>query len=124
MHQALAGQTYQLPPNSLTGEISAARPNAGGLSITDFKRAVDLPIPRDSPQHKAWRQMVKDQLLVRNFTPLANFLIGDFQQIVAGMWRLLPACTQLATASTANKVVNMQQANKGVIQLVKAVLIG
>ena len=119
MQQAPSGEMYQLPPNSLTGEISAARPNARGLSITDFKRAVGLPIPRDALQYTAWRQIVKDQLLARKFTPLANFHIADFLQIVAGMRRLLPACDQLATASAANHVVNMQQADEGVMQLVK-----
>ena len=119
IQQAPAGQTYQLPPNSLAGEISPARSNAGGLSITDFKRSLNLPIPRDAPQYKAWRQIVKDQRLARNFTPLANFPISDFQQIVAGMRSLLPQCDQLATASAANNVVNMQQVDEGVVQLVK-----
>ena len=80
---------------------------------------MNLPILRDAPQYKAWRQIVKDQLLARNFTPLANFPIADFQQIVAGMRRLLPAWDQRATASAENHVVNMQQADKGVVQLVK-----
>ena len=74
---------------------------------------------RDVPQYKAWRQIVKDQVLARNLSPLANFPIADFQQIVAGMRRLLPTCDQLATASAVNNIVNMQRADEGVVQLVK-----
>ena len=119
MQQAPAGQTYHLPPNSLAGVNSAAHPNTGGLSITDFKRSVNLPIPRHTPRFKAWRQIEKDHLLATNFTPLANFPIADIWQIVAAMRILLPACDQLATAPAANNVVNMQQADEGVVQLVK-----
>ena len=119
MQQAPAGQTYQLPPNSLAGVISAARPNTGGFSITHFKRSVGHSLVNAAPQYTAWRNLVKDQLLARNFTPLANFPIADFQEIVAGMRRLLPACDRLATASAANNVHNMQQADEGIVQLVK-----
>ena len=107
MQQAPAGQMYQHPPNCLAGVISVARPNTGGFSITHFKRSMNLPLGRDRPQYKAWRRIVNDQLLATNFTPLANFPIADFQQIVAEMRRLLPACDRLATASTANNIVNM-----------------
>ena len=62
---------------------------------------------------------MKDQLLARNFTPLANFPIADFEEIVAGMSRLLPVCDQLTTASATNKVPNMHQADEGIVQLVK-----
>ena len=62
---------------------------------------------------------MKDQLLARNFTRPANCPIADFQQIVTGMRRLLPACDQLATTSAANNVINMPQADEGVVQLVK-----
>jgi len=36
---------------------------------------------------KEWRRPVKDQLVARNIAPLANFAIGEFPQIVAGMRR-------------------------------------
>jgi len=62
---------------------------------------------------------VKDQLVAGNFTPLANFAIGEFQQIVAGMRSLRPACNQLATESAANKVARMREADEAIVQLLK-----
>ena len=118
MQQAPAGQTYQLRPNSLTRVISAACPNTGGFSISHFKRSVGHLLVNTAPQYTAWRNLVKDQLLARNFTPLANFPMVDFQEMVAGMRRLLPVCHRLTTASAANKVHNMQQADEGIVQLV------
>jgi len=69
--------------------------------------------------YKKWRRLVKDQLVARNFTPLANFAIGELQQIVAGMRRLHPACDQLATESAANNVARMREADEAIVQLVK-----
>ena len=54
-----------------------------------------------------------------NFIQVGNFPIGYFQEIVAGMRTLLLMYNQLATASAANNVVNMQQADEAVLQLVK-----
>jgi len=65
------------------------------------------------------RRLVKDQLVERNFTPLANFGIGEFQQIVAGMRRLRPGCDQLVTESAANNVASMREADEAIVQLVK-----
>jgi len=62
---------------------------------------------------------VKDQLVARNFTPLANFAMGEFQQIVTGTRRLRPACDQLTTESAANNVARMREADEGIVQLVK-----
>ena len=119
MQQAPAQQTYQLPPNSLARVISTARPNTGGFSITHFKRSVGHSLVNAVPQYTAWRNLVKDQLLARNFTPLANFPIADFREIIGGMRRLLTACDRLATASAANNVHNIEHADKGIVQLVK-----
>jgi len=69
--------------------------------------------------YKEWRRLVKNQLLGRNFTPLANFAIGEFEQMVTGMRRLPPACDQLATKSAANNVPLMREADKAIVQLVK-----
>jgi len=102
--QAPAGQTYQLPPNSLLGVISATRPNPGGQVITHYKGAMGFPANNaGAVVYKEWPRLVKDQLVARNFTPLANFAIGEFQQIIAGMRRLRPACDQVAKESAANK---------------------
>jgi len=65
------------------------------------------------------RRLVKHQLVARNFTPLANFAITEFQQIVAGMRRLGPAGDQRATESAANYVAAMREADEAVVQLVK-----
>jgi len=67
---------------------------------------------------ECWR-LVKDQLVARNVRPLANFAIGEFQHIVAGMRRLGPACDQLVTESAANNVARMWQADEAFVQLVK-----
>jgi len=118
--QALARQTYQLPPNSLLGVISATRPIPGGQSITHYKGAMAFPANNaGAVGYKEWRRLVKDQVVARNFTPLANFAIGECQQIVAGMRRLRPACDQLATESAANNVARMREANEAIVQLVK-----
>jgi len=111
---------YQLPPNSLLGVISATRPNPGGQSITHYKGAMGFPANNgDAVVYKEWRRLVKNQQGARNFTPLANVAIREFQQIVAGMRRLRPACHQLATESAANNLTHMREANEAIIQLVK-----
>jgi len=89
---------YQLPPNSLLGLISATCPNPGIQSITHYKGAMSFSADTaDTVVYREWWRLVKDQLVAGNFTPLANFAIGEFQQIVAGMRRLEPVCHQLAT---------------------------
>jgi len=62
---------------------------------------------------------VQDQLVARNFTPLANFAIGEFQRIVAGMRRLRHVRDQLTRESAANNVALMQEADAAIVQLVK-----
>ena len=66
-----------------------------------------------------WRDVVKDQLVARNFANLATFPDADFYQIVEVMRRLRPACDTLATASAANNVIGMQQADDAVVQIAK-----
>jgi len=118
--QAPVGQKYQLPPNSLQGVISATRPNPGGQSITHYKGAMGFPAnDAGAVVYKEWLRLVQDQLVARNFTPLANLAIGEFQQIVAGMRRLRPACDQLATDSAGNNVASMREADEAIVQLVK-----
>jgi len=48
-----------------------------------------------------------------------HFPDAEFQQIVAGMRRLKPACDELATASAANNIASMQEIDEAVLQLVK-----
>jgi len=122
--QAPAGQTYQLPPNSLLRVISTTHPNPGGQAITHYKGAMGFPSnTAGAVVYKEWRRLVKDQLVARNFTPVTNFAIREFEQIVAGMRRLRPACDQLATESAANNVARMQEADEAIVQLVKDTMI-
>jgi len=62
---------------------------------------------------------VKDQLVARDFTPLANFAMGEFQQIIPGMSRLRPARHLVTRSSGANNVARISGANEAIIQLVK-----
>jgi len=69
--------------------------------------------------YKAWWRLVKDPQVARNFTPLANFAIGEFHHIVARMRRLRPACAQLARESAADNVARMLKADEAIVQVVK-----
>ena len=55
------------------------------------------------------RDTVKDQMLARNYANIYKFPDTQFQQIIAGMTRLLPVCNALATASAANNIHPMQE---------------
>ena len=86
--QAPQGQTYQLPPNSLAGVISAKRknPEAGKRKIKKHKTFLGIT---DNDAGEAlygnWRDAVKDQMLARNYANIHKFPDAEFQQIVAGM---------------------------------------
>jgi len=117
------GQTYQLPPNSLAGHIAMGRSNPGGRSTTDHRLNIGFLI--DNPgkaQYNAWRNIVKDLMIARNFVPGTtpmNYPDADFQPIFAGMRRLRPVSDQLATVSAANVSQPMQDIDKAVVHLVK-----
>ena len=120
--QAPQGLTYQLPPNSLAGVIGAKRknPEAGKRKIKTHKAFIGIT---DNDAGEAlygdWRDTVKDQMLARNYADIHEFADAEFQQIVAGIRRLLPVCKTLATASAASNIHLMQEIDEGVIQLVK-----
>jgi len=115
---APAGQTYQLPANSLIGEMSCRRRD--NRKINDHKRSMGLGTAKGDPVYGAWRDAVKDQLLARGYlTDIHHFPDAEFHQIVAGFRRLRPTCDKLATASAANNIPSMQAADEVVIQLVK-----
>jgi len=100
--------------------ISATHPNPGGQSITHYKGAMGFPANNaGAVVYKEWRPLVKDQLVARNFTPLASFTIGEFQQIVAGMRRFRHACDQLGTESALHNVARIRVANEAIVQLGK-----
>jgi len=58
-------------------------------------------------------------MLARGFRKIRTFSDHHFQQIVAGMRTLRPACDSLVTAGTANNRAVMRQIDKSVVQLVK-----
>ena len=100
--------------------IIATRPNPGGQSITHDKGAIGLPANNAGVVvYKEWGGLVKDQLVARIFTLLADLAIGEFQQILAGMRRLRPVCDQLATESAANNVPRVLEADEGTVPLFK-----
>ena len=108
--QAPQGQTYQLPPNSLAGIISAKgkNPEAGKRMIKTHNAFMGIT---DNDAGEAlygdWRDTVKDQMLARNYANIHKCPDSEFQHIVAGMRRLLPVCNGLATASAANNILLM-----------------
>jgi len=104
---APAGQTYQLPANSLIGEISFRRWDK--RKITEHKRSMGIAVGLQGDAiYGAWREAVKDQMLVRGYqTDLHHFPDAEFLQIVAGLRHLRPACDELATASATNDIAGM-----------------
>jgi len=116
-----AGQTYHLPPFTLVGEYSHRRPDR--RLINDHKLSMGIPHhPKNKPPpvYVCWRDAVKDQMLARGYiSDNWHFPDAEFQQIVAGMRRLKPACDELATASAANNMASMQEIDEAVLQLVK-----
>ena len=122
LQQAPPGQTYQLPPNSLTGEISVKckNPEAGKLKIKTHKAFIGITDDAAGEALYAhWRETVKDQMLARNYDDIYQFPEAEFQQIIAALRRLLPGCDALATASAANNIRLLQEIDEGVVQLVK-----
>ena len=95
-------------------------PEAGKRKIKTHKAFIGIT---DNDAGEAlygdWRDTVKDQMLARNYADICKFHDVGFQQIVAGMRRLLPVCNALTTASAANKIHLMQEIDEGVIQLVQ-----
>ena len=58
-------------------------------------------------------------MLARNYEDIYQFPDTEFQQIVAGIRRLLPVDDALAMASAANNLRLLQDIDEGVVQLVK-----
>jgi len=116
---APAGQTYQLPANSLIGEISFRRSDK--RKITEHKRSMGIAVGLQGDAiYSAWRDAVKDQMLARSYQmDLHYFPDAEFLQIVAGFRQLRPACDELATASAANDIPGMEEVDEVVVQLVK-----
>jgi len=115
---APAGQTYQLPANSLIGEISFRRLDK--RKITEHKRSMGIAVGLEGDTiYRAWRDAVKNQVLARGYqTDLHHFRDAELLQIVAGFRQWRPACDELATASAANDIPAMQEVDEAVGQLV------
>ena len=88
VQQAPPGQTYQLPPNSLRGEISGKRknPEAGKRKIKTHKAFIGITDDAAGEALYAhWRETVKDEMLARNYDDINQFPDAEFLQIFAGM---------------------------------------
>ena len=117
--QAPPGQTYQLPANSFGVAINVKIPDHG-KKIRIHKVAIDIRHGNaGEDMYVRWWDVVKDQLVARNFANLPTLPDADFDQIVEVMRRLRPACDTLATASAANNVIGMQQADDAVVPIAK-----
>ena len=116
---APAGQTYQLPANSLIGEMIFRRSDK--RKITEHKRSMGIAVGLQGDAiYGAWRDAVKDPTLARGYeTDLHHFPDAEFLQIVAGFRQLRPACDELATVSAVNDIPGMQEMEEAVVQLVK-----
>ena len=122
MANLAVGQTYQLPQNSLAGPISTSRSNPGSRSTTLHKANMGIGGNANKDMYSAWRDLVKDLMIARNYVPGARAAIypdTDFQTVVAGMRRLRPACDELATALAVGNVACMQNIDEAVMHLVK-----
>ena len=122
VQQAPAWQTYQLPPNSLPGAISVKgkNPEAGKRKIKTHKAFIGITDDATGEALYAhWGEIVKDQMLVRNYNDIYQFPDVKFQQIVAGMKGLLPVCEALTIASAPDNIHLLQEIDEGVVQLVK-----
>jgi len=116
---APAGQTYQLPANSLIGDISSRRSDKRKMTVHKRPMGIAVGLKADAI-YGAWRDAVKHQMLARGYqTDLHHFLDAEFLQIVAGFRQLRPACDELASASAANDIPGMQKVDEAVVQLVK-----
>jgi len=113
--QAPAGQTYHLPPVSLRGYICSRRSNYRKIVY----HKLSMGIPDYDHLYGEWREAVKDQMLARGFRKIHTFPDHHFQQIVAGMRTLRPACDSLVTGVAANNRGVMRQIDEAVVQLVK-----
>jgi len=113
--QAPAGQTDHLPPVSLRGYISSRRPNY--RKIVDHQ--LSIGISDDNHLYGDRREAVKDEMLARGFKKIPPFCDYHFQQIIAGMRTLRPACDTLVKAAAANNRAVMHQIDEAVVQLVK-----
>jgi len=114
-----AEQTYHLLPSTLVGEYSHRRPDH--RLINDHKLSMNIPHHHKNkpPVYVCWRDAVKDQMLARGYiSDNWHFPDAEFQQIVAAMRILKPACDELATASAANNMASMQEIDEAVLQLV------
>jgi len=80
------GQTDQLPPSALQGEISMHRTNPGGRVISDHKPNMCFTqVQAQKKMYTEWRNCAKDQMIARGFAPAGrtakDFPDADFLPI-------------------------------------------
>ena len=109
--QAPQGQTYELPPNSFCVAINVRIPDHG-KNISIRKTPIGIRHGNAGEDiYGRWPEVVKHQLIARNFANLATLCEADFYLIVEVMRRLRPACDTLATVSAANNVIEIGRAH-------------
>jgi len=118
------GQTDQLRPSSLQGEISMDRTNPGGRAISDHKLNMGFTqVQAQKKMYTEWRNCAKDQMIARGFAPAGqtakDFPDADFLPICTGMRTLRSACDLIVSAVAANDMHRLEDIEEAVMELVK-----
>jgi len=127
MHNAGAlgrGQTDQLPPSSLQGEISMDRTNPGGRQISDHKLNMGFTqVQTQKKMNTEWLNCAKDQMIARGFAPggrtAKRFPDADFLPICTDMRTLRPACDLIVSAVGANDMHRPEDIEEALVELFK-----
>jgi len=118
------GETDQLLPSSLQGEISMHRTNPGGRVISDHKPNMGYTqIQAQKKIYTEWRNCVKDQMIARGFAPAGRTAKGlpdaDFLPVYPGMRTLRPACDLILSTVAAKDMHRLEDIEEVVREWVK-----
>jgi len=119
-----SGQTDQLLPGSLQGEISMHCTNPGGRAISDHKLNMGFTQAQAQKKiDKEWRNCAQDQMIARGFAlggrTAKDFPDADFLPIYTGMRTLRPAWNVIVSAVAANDMHRLEEIEEAVVELVK-----
>jgi len=118
------GQTDQLPPSLLQGEIRMDSTNSGGRGISDHKLNMGFTeVQAQKKMYPEWRNCANDQMIPPDFAPegqtAKNFPEADFLPIYTGMRTLRPASDLIVSAVAANDMYRVEDIEEAVVELVK-----
>ena len=89
---------------------------AGKEKISMHKGCIDITDDdAGQPRYAHWQDTVKHKMLARYYASIYQLADVEFQQIVAGMWRLFHVCNPVAKTSAGNNICLMQDIDKGLI---------